>query len=432
MALTLLDVNNNCLLEIFKKLSVSELADVASTCTRLKTVARDAFSRYHKSNRLKIDVQEIEYRRHQAAILRNFGDMITRMLVNFWVKDEEGNTFLFNLLAKYCTGDVERLVLMNCKTLQPDKIVDETTLFRKVKELKLYRSPAINASFLSEAKQLTSFELPGLHARDRHPNKLHFLSNDYPKLQSLSLEVAHSPMDQNQSESDIGHFIRRHPNLVELELHGGKYHFSLIGERHSLRRLSVQFCKCDYMPIAQLENLTTLKLSKGQSLIKMLQTSLSSHSLEELNACFAPIGFLAAISRFSNMNRLAFSAESVLADHHLSDIRRLQKLRVLSIEVFRIAITSDGLIDLVRHLPDLEQLCLSVYLPGHSIELKESTYLQLCKIYRDRNKKLVISNFDMLCDDLRGLHAVKEPFAGDDQRNFVQYITFGDKAVAEI
>lgn len=118
---TLLDLNNDHLMEIFKYLSVQNLADVYSTCTRLKTVARDTFSRYHKSNCLRIDSQSYNSRDEQpnhrqlAAVLRNFGDLITKMRVYFTrLSMLEWNTVVFNLMSIYCTGDLEKVVLVDC------------------------------------------------------------------------------------------------------------------------------------------------------------------------------------------------------------------------------------------------------------------------------------------------------------------------------
>lgn len=110
MALTLLNVNNDCLLGIFKYLTIPELADVASTCTKFRTIARDAFSHHHKSNRLEIDVKRgskslqecIERRRQAGNILRNFGGLVTNLKVIFCYNDGcmgRIDTVAFNLLS---------------------------------------------------------------------------------------------------------------------------------------------------------------------------------------------------------------------------------------------------------------------------------------------------------------------------------------------
>lgn len=86
------------------------------------------------------------------------------------------------------------------------------------------------------------------------------------------------------------------------------------------------------------------------------------------------------------------------------------------------------MIDLVRHLPDLEQLCLAVDSPVNRILLKESTYVQLCEIYCQRNKKLTISNYDM--SDAGSIVIRIELFPGlgieNDRRKFLQYFTVRD------
>lgn len=123
MALNLLDVNNDCLITTFTNLSVPELADIAATCNRFKTIARDVFSRRHQSFCLEIDVEDlqssnelIENSRQTAGILRNFGDLLKKVKISFVEDDEENreNTLLHTLFTKYCGGgNLETLELAN-------------------------------------------------------------------------------------------------------------------------------------------------------------------------------------------------------------------------------------------------------------------------------------------------------------------------------
>lgn len=142
MTLKLLDLNDDCLMAIFEYLTLDELADIASICTRFRSVARDVFSRRHKLNCLEIYVKEhpqsmegdLVHRRKTASIIRHFGDLLTKLKVNFDV-DKSLNAFIYNMMVNYCTGMLERLELRNCMHLEPDKIIDPAALFRNVKEL---------------------------------------------------------------------------------------------------------------------------------------------------------------------------------------------------------------------------------------------------------------------------------------------------------
>lgn len=129
-----MDVNDDCLFTIFTNLSVPELADIAGTCSRFKTIARDVFSGRHKSFYFKINVEDlqssndvaqlIKNRWHTAAILRNFGDMLRKLNVSFVETvddaddhdDNEENRIVHNLITKYCGGgggNLETLELAN-------------------------------------------------------------------------------------------------------------------------------------------------------------------------------------------------------------------------------------------------------------------------------------------------------------------------------
>lgn len=144
--------------------------------------------------------------------------------------------------------------------------------------------------------------------------------------------------------------------------------------------------------------------------------------------------FVAALRRFINLTRLTFTTLGHLDDDLLSDIPRIEKLSALSIGGFHTSVTRSGLIDVVRRLPDLEQVSLVSEFSDNHIELTQSTYLELCDIYRARNQKLVISNFDVSCGRLR-MNLRNEPFAGNDQQQNVRYIElngFDRNAIVDI
>lgn len=442
MQIGLLNINDDCLLEIFKHLTFPELADISSICTRFQTIARKSFSLRLKSDPVCINVapRDLSYdrylkrRRQIGAFLRNFGDILTNVKVNFWhthtYTAKLCNTFVYNMMVKYCIGTLQRLELRNCEYLQPDKIIDSRALFRHVKELILFKSQAIIGCFLHDAKQLTRLKLQLFHFSDVNQ----ILSNNYPRLQTLTLN---QPQRRDRDdEIDIIGFLKRHRYLNELEFVGGCGNdLSRIGKYRRLRKLTIWNCPgCDILPIAQLNKLTTLKLSigcGGESPRALLMASKSSQSLQELGLSgyssysrSVSMGLKAALPRFTNLNQLSFNYNDV-DDDLLRVLHRLESLHVLSIGAqFYSSITTNGFVDLVQRLPQLEQLTLHPAPYGNlaRIELLESTYLQICKIYRNRKQKLVIYNFDISNKGLKEIKH-KKPFAGFvDQHEFVQFI----------
>lgn len=420
MAHNLLDVNDDCLVAIFEYLTDLQLADIASTCTRLETSARDVFSRRHNSNSvgIYIDMDTIPQRQWSAAILKSFGDLATKLIITFSCGAKVYNSFVFSLMVKYCTGTLETLDLRHTRYLQTHEIFDVAVLFGNVKELILDYSFSNDDSGPPNAAQINSPEFPSM-------NFAKCSSTDYLQLASLTLK---NLTDKHQL--DIKAFLKRCPNLTELEmLEVAVYDLSSIGEYcPALSKLTILGCDVfNITQLTQLDQLASLKLSIGEDdkYLKLLNTSKSSQTLDELMllGCIADGGeLLTALLRFTNLAQLSFTLDGV-DDGALRDLQRQNKLRVLSIGgTVSVSITSDGLVDLVRNLPDLERLSLHLDCSHHCIQLQESTYLRIRNIYETRNQKLVIYNFDTSEDDLVKVER-EEPFAKHNQKKFVRYIS---------
>lgn len=417
MARNLLDLNDDVLYELFVNLTDVELGAVASSCTRLQHIAHKVFSLRHKSAIVVIDIDSLDFaenknirRRQMAAILRNFGDSMTKLNVIFNPSaNDSWNTHLYNLMVMYCAGTLETIELKWCQHLQPDDIIDATSLFRNVKEVILETFDewyAVDSAFLSGAKQLTTLTLKGFDSCQAYD----YLSNDYRKLQSLTLAGL------DECSDDL---------------------MSLLGEFPKLRKLSIYDCEYySLKSLAQLNKLTALKLSvnggygygDNRSLIEFLNTSNASQSLEELKL-FVNLkdkhasSLMNSLGRFRNLKHLALTLnESKLNDNLLTVLHQLQNLCVLSLSG-SISITSGGLIHLVRHLPHLERLSVDYRIENKRMQLQKSTFLQINEIYRTRNQKLIIYNFDIT--DLSGdeLEEMEhnQSTSGSDQQEFVQF-----------
>lgn len=397
MALNLLDVNNDCLTEIFKYLTVPELADVAATCTRFQTIARDVFTIFslcHQPDCFKIDMNSMERRPQAAAILRHFGDFLTKLKVVFLDSGERFcNADVLNTMVMCCADKLERLELINLEVLQPDEINNARTLFGQVKELILHKSSSAHRWLLSNAEQLTRLTLNGFS-----PAKAgQFLSNDYPLLQSLTL-------NNNQNRRlfspaiDIIDFLKRHPKLNELELRGGGwYDLSLIAECcPSLKKLSIwKWEDYDILPIAELPNLTSLKLSIGRfadgPLIDILNRTNSSQSLEELliSGCIINGDKLVApfaLGHFTNLKRISIKNVEETNNQFVSWIRRLTGGGGPRTYTIR----DDILIGLVQHLPHLERVLLDLSPWTMRLLLEPSTHLRISEIIGSRNQSMKV------------------------------------------
>lgn len=79
----------------------------------------------------------------------------------------------------------------------------------------------------------------------------------------------------------------------------------------------------------------------------------------------------------------------------------------------RQSIARDGLVNLVRNFPELEQLSLHPLFSGDHLKLKKSTNLRIYEICLVRNKKIVFYNFDA---------SIYEPFEEGDQQQYFQWL----------
>lgn len=185
-----------------------------------------------------------------------------------------------------------------------------------------------------------------------------------------------------------------------------------------------------------------MKLSNrydDRSITELLKESQSFESLEELvlsdDQFDIAEDLFIAVLRYTNLKAFSFTSTDDINDDLLNVLCHLTELRVLSVGGF-LDVTTDGLVNLIRHLPQLEQLSLHCDYYSEYVQLKESTYLRIYEIFHARNKKLVIFNFDTSREALKEVRR-KELFAEASQREVVRFITldntyFDGCAIVEI
>lgn len=421
MAKNLLELNDDVLITIFSNFNVSELNTIATTCTRLRFIARKVFSVYHKSNCLDLHHHDhIHCGLISVDVLQNFGDLATNVKTE-WQDMFEDQVKAFSTLVKYCTGPLERLEMVGIS--KPENI-DPTPLFRNVKELSLSFSEV--ADFLSDARQLTTLTLIVMD----FPDVVKILSYDLPKLQSVTLDLDNCD-DEDLTELKAN--LKRHTGLTEFVAKNCNFDdLIFVGELPELKTLSIgnfDHVKLEISPLETLQNLTSLDLRGNitdQLLIDCLKTSKSHETIEklELNCCGPGdmIQLVGVLRRFTKLKHLSVSLYNKVDSSLFAGIHRLKKLRVLMIfaDIEDMLFTGDDLVNLVQHLPHLEELTLG---PDEkdSIELKKPTYLRICDVYRSREQKLTIYDYDTGGDNEH--LETKQHFAECHQQELVQLIT---------
>lgn len=198
-------------------------------------------------------------------------------------------------------------------------------------------------------------------------------------------------------------------------------YLSLAAEFPELRKLSItksSYDALEFEPIAALNKLTHLSLDinyEDEEIIDFLNMSQLTQSLEVLTLKVTVVDrvpFLNAITRFNNLKSLSICFYYKEFDGSLlKHLHPLAKLRSLSLGGGLCYIKGGDLIDIVQHLPDLEQFRVT------HIRLEQSSFERICDIYRTRSQKLVIcggytvNNFGKIC---------REGRIGGNRQEFVQ------------
>lgn len=399
---SLLDLDDNCLHEIFCLLSIEDLTRMACSCTRMQSVARGVYHLKHKSQCVDLyefatnnpyawdtSINLIDDQFHNGRLLRHFGHMISDLSFTFTTEQTES----FNFVFKYCSGGaLERLTVAGrTENFRIDKAIDSTELFGTIKELKLYgcNHKAFDGKHLSKCQRLERLTLYKTEAGK-------FLLKHFPNIKSFAMQRV-CDEDRRKTVQRIISFLKRHKQLTELELNSPDYcSLVLVGTLQHLERLSINdglfsFGDEHIMPLAALTKLKSLKLYCGDKQMGRFLNSLkSTESLEELDLIFCYFrnenALMSAIGKFQQLEVFKFNGGCWLQDNHLSNLN-LSRLRKLSMLNFS-KVTDDGLINVVDRMPAMEELTLNEN--SYKFRLSSNVYNRVADICENRESKLVM------------------------------------------
>lgn len=233
------------MLEIFENLAITELASIASTCTRLRTLAR----KIYKCSKPVLEFGSLDKTPNMqefVSMLRHFGDLadsITIALVQDAQEEpdqREANrvhTKLINALIEYSTAsrtDSLTLHLANFRNLMYADMPEAASLFRKVKRLILIQCDNILGQYMSN-----SAELEALYIKTSSSSNLNaILCNQFPRLKMFVLHCKENDNELNITE--VNTFLSRHKELEHLALTlTENCDFSLIADMKQLTGLSL-------------------------------------------------------------------------------------------------------------------------------------------------------------------------------------------------
>lgn len=225
-SLQLLNLNDKCLRIVSRHLCPDDLSAIASSCTRLRCIARDVFVNQpinsHLNIRTQIDRHKSGAETYILRYLRNFGPHLSSIDYDFsdqiharnWLNCYEClNEPIFNAIIAHCSGSLRSLCL-GAIELTPTTVTRGQRLFRH-----LHRITLKNCSHLSEilpaCDDCVDLNIDGLLS---HSN---LNSMRFEKLRKFTLNCnpfQHFALDHTKVSTALESFLRQHRHLRSLEL----------------------------------------------------------------------------------------------------------------------------------------------------------------------------------------------------------------------
>lgn len=376
---TFLDLNDDCLLEIYDHLGVNDLCAVSKVCKRLKTTSEFYFPRKYKKldfAELKDAKDEFVAKKNVKIVLSRFGKLITSIEVSNELlnRREFGQQDILRYIAKFCAS----------------------TLY----ELEMYgfadSAPGI-ASSLNEMISLKSLSMNSLHSNFIHSPAIS--DNIYPALEKFE--------SFNEFEmADVYEFIENHKHLKKLSLCDNSHRanseesmfFTIIAEQlTNLQELTIsalftsqsQAFLGNILSLIELKQLKIFKLLWFWKSIATLFNGMTSNGIQ-LEHLHLVLGWMDdetmnAIAQMKTLKMLTFYDVSCLNDKHIikfaQELPNLNELHIYT----GMHITEHALQEVVRFAEGLSYLKIR----SLSFELNLKWYnniLHFIKQRRDKDK----------------------------------------------
>lgn len=244
---TVLDLNSDCLLKIFRYFKVEEMAIASDACRRFRDVACEAFKYEWKTKKISLSDADQDSRIASMAILRNFGHQLQKIYIHF---DGNWNEHIFEMVIEKCSSQQLTEVYVSHKIIERDNIdrfknkfinltglglentqndIDLYEQFPTLEKLTLFGKPFENehvVQFISLHPQVKNLHLEYIKRLDSLRNLLESVDQHLPQLEQL--ELAWMPGDAEDTDYQPKFF----KNLKRLKF----YNF---GNEHLMHCLSI-------------------------------------------------------------------------------------------------------------------------------------------------------------------------------------------------
>lgn len=291
LPMSLIDLNVDCILKIFRFLSLADVVLVSEVCQLFQDLAIQTFKSEWKTKIIRLSNESKCSKLESTAILRNFGSQLQKVLIVF---HKHRNDTFFNMIIDKCSSQLTQVVFSStCVNVEPEKILNKNNMLRfnakfvnltslrfgnntddltepkcieqpfpALQELSLFGYPFKNRNiqhFVKSNLQIKS--LSALHCNNVTDAKklIRFIDQQLPFLEMLGLWI-HGYADE------IGHQPRFLKSLKRLHIHNygnaaNLQHLSISGE--SVEEMELELGSCDDIYIdfvCQYKNLSKLRI----------------------------------------------------------------------------------------------------------------------------------------------------------------------------
>lgn len=387
---SLTDLNEDCLLEVFGQLTVIDLSAIEQTCLRFQAIAQNIFSKRHRifdfDEKDKIgDGVRIPYTLHTIRnIIVSFGALITELNISAYVSDPINRERIANMLERHC-HNLETLRLHDfyfTRKCQPifgklfgrltSLTLGECDLEEKCSVLKL----------MERCENLTSLKLESC---GKLGNRC--IDIAYPKLEEFSIESLYT------DDETLYAFFERNGKLKRLKISQGGY-------------LGNDVFAQIAMHLKQLESLSIV-LNGFDDFVHSLTNLLTLNHLKELKLNCSLYSISGFVNRLAEKNtiELLHITDGVLNEQLIDALCKCKRLTSVKLgsmpnvhDRFLLELaknlpqltefhlskcqttTQKGLVNLVRHSPNLERL----YLNKTIIDFTDEVFMELVELRKKR------------------------------------------------
>lgn len=268
VSMVLADLNMDCLLKIFRFLSLADMARVSEVCQIFRSVAVESFKYEWKNKTVRLSNNSRDSKLESTEILRHFGKQLQKLQIIF---DLYRNDTFFEMIIDKCSSQLTQVDFSStCFNVEIEKILSKENIsrfnakvenlkrlrfknntdditepecieqhFPALEELSLFGYPFKNQNvqhFVKRNSQIKS--LSSLHCNEVESakNLIQIIDQQLPQLEALGLWI-HGDSDEHEYQP---RFLK---NLKRLTVHN-------YGKSANLQHLSIS---CDRVEEMQLE-----------------------------------------------------------------------------------------------------------------------------------------------------------------------------------